>query len=112
MTAAVSSQAAQHLLMLVLGILYMAGVTSVYRKYLDLYESGGFCKVTEQDRQLLLDLGNRCGFTNGYYQKQNGRDMVTFVKPSHQKQNDSLHEHVRSKYLDLVSASFLLANIS
>ncbi len=90
---------------------YAAGVTSVYRKYLDLYESGGFCKVTEQDRQLLLDLGNRCGFTNGYYQKQNGRDMVTFVKPSHQKQNDSLHEHVRSKYLDTENKEKIKGNL-
>ncbi len=79
---------------------YAAGVTSIYRKYLDLYESGSFCQVTEQDRQSLLDLGNRCGFTKGYYQKRNGRDMITFVKPSHEKRNDSLQKRVRSLYVD------------
>ncbi len=66
---------------------YVAGVTHIYRKYLDLYEKDphGDYSVSSEDYQMLLDLGNRSGFTDGYYKKHNGRDMVTFLKPSHEK---------------------------
>lgn len=59
---------------------YAAGVVSVYRKYMDRYlsygEEGYF--VSEQDQKKLFDLGNRSGFTDGYYQRWNGPEMVTF----------------------------------
>ena len=79
---------------------YAAGVTSIYRKYIDRYESGKDCQVTEQDYQTLLDFGNRCGFTEGYYKKHNGTEMVTFQKPSHEKQNEALHRKIRETYLE------------
>lgn len=66
---------------------YAAGVTGIYRKYLDLYEADpqGNYQVDAGDYQRLLDLGSRCGFTDGYYKRQNGKEMVTFAKPSHEK---------------------------
>ena len=43
---------------------YAAGVTSIYRKYLDLYEeSPEDYKVEAADMERLLCLGNRNGFT-------------------------------------------------
>ena len=71
---------------------YAAGVTSIYRKYLDLYEAnpGQRYHVSPADYQQLLDLGNRCGFTDGYYKRHNGREMVTFHKPSHEKNHGQL----------------------
>ncbi len=66
---------------------YAAGVVEIYRKYIDLYlEKGenGF-SVKKDDEQRLLELGNRCGFTEGYYKKHNGADMITFEQPSHKK---------------------------
>ncbi len=41
------------------------------------------CGLTSYDNKGLLALGNRSGFTNGYYHKRNGSDMVTFEKPSY-----------------------------
>lgn len=66
---------------------YAAGVTAIYRKYLDIYERNPSrpYRVSDEDYQRLLDLGNRCGFTDGYYRRRNGREMVTFQKPSHEK---------------------------
>lgn len=66
---------------------YAAGVTEIYRKYLDIYEENPSqpYQVNAEDYQRLLDLGNRCGFTDGYYHRRNGRKMVTFQKPSHEK---------------------------
>lgn len=73
---------------------YAAGVTKIYRKYLDqlaLNPSQEY-KVKEADREQLLNLGNRCGFTDGYYTRNNGKDMITFTKPSHEKGKRSLEE--------------------
>ena len=60
---------------------YTAGVTKVYRKYLDLlFEKGpDSYKVEERDRQYLLDLFNRGGSCTGYYQMQNGPGMMAFT---------------------------------
>lgn len=97
---------------------YAAGVVSVYREYADRYlhelnEARG-CgmpetearatararyRVDKSDRTKLLDMGNRSGFTDGYYYKNNGRDMITFGKPNHAKTNESLQEEIRERYV-------------
>lgn len=64
---------------------YMAGVTAIYRKYIDLYlEKGreGYV-IDEQDRRDLMDLYNRGGFHAGYYTKHNGKDMMALKRPNH-----------------------------
>ncbi len=52
---------------------YTAGVTAMYRKYLDiLLEKGSDSYyVEEKDKKFLLDLFNRGGSCTGYYQMQN-----------------------------------------
>ncbi|MCD7865175.1 MAG: U32 family peptidase [Clostridiales bacterium] len=63
---------------------YAAGVTQIYRKYLDLYESSpDQFRVENEDYRYLLALGNRNGFTRGYYEMRNGRPMVTLTDSSH-----------------------------
>lgn len=64
---------------------YAAGVTSIYRKYIDRYMSGGDARPSIQDYQRLLDTGNRSGFTSGYFMQRNGADMVTLEHPAHEK---------------------------
>lgn len=64
---------------------YVALVTAIYRKYVNLYlEKGrqGFC-VTEKDKQDLMDLYNRGGFHEGYYHTKNGPSMVSVNRPNH-----------------------------
>ena len=59
-------------------------MTSIYRKYLDLYEeSPEDYKVEAADMERLLCLGNRNGFTKGYYEMRNGRSMMTLTDSSH-----------------------------
>ena len=68
---------------------YAAGVVKLYRKYIDLFgENKQDVKISKQDEALLFNLGNRCGFTSGYYEKQNGTDMITMKKPSYEKQQN------------------------
>lgn len=68
---------------------YAAGVTSIYRKYLDLYEKDpGHYTVSGEDWQYLLDLGNRSGFTEGYYKKRNDRSVMSLVSSAHKSNTD------------------------
>ena len=64
---------------------YVALVTAMYRKYVDLYlEKGkrGFF-VDPKDREKLMDLYNRGGSHGGYYFTKNGRDMLSLTRPNH-----------------------------
>ena len=55
---------------------YTAGVVSVYRKYLDKLEAGETYRVKGEDRQLLFELFNRGDFTDGYFRRHNGAEMI------------------------------------
>lgn len=73
---------------------YAAGVVSIYRRYVDQYlEKGreGY-HVSEKDRQTLLDLGNRSGFTDGYLAGHVGREMMSFAEGSHRKEQSEILE--------------------
>lgn len=64
---------------------YVAAVTSIYRKYVDLYlEKGksGF-QVEKKDKDILMDLYNRGGFHSGYYKMYNGKEMLSLTRPNH-----------------------------
>lgn len=65
---------------------YVAGVVSVYRRYLDKYLEYGKNAVKPHERDLisLSDLYNRGGFSKGYYPGKKDRDMVSLTKPNHQ----------------------------
>ena len=64
---------------------YVAAVTSIYRKYLDLYLEKGRknYRVDKKDKDILLDLYNRGGFNQGYYTKHNGKEMLSLDRPNH-----------------------------
>ena len=92
---------------------YTAGVVRVYRKYLDYYlEYGGDkYRVDPKDYGELQALYNRGGFSRGYYQVHNGRDMISLTRPSHfeekgkkamqEKQRyEALLQEIRKEYLD------------
>ena len=76
---------------------YAAGVVSVYRKYMDRYLSYGKegYLVSKEDKQKLFDFGNRSGFTDGYYLRHNGKEMITFDRPGHTKGGEKLQEQIR-----------------
>ena len=64
---------------------YVAAVTSMYRKYTDLYQKNGKerFRVSPEDREMLMDLYNRGGSHTGYYKEHNGRDMLALDRPNH-----------------------------
>lgn len=56
---------------------YVAVVTFMYRKYLDLWQEKGSYKVSEEDLQTLKQIFNRGGFTKGYFYGNPGKDLMS-----------------------------------
>lgn len=82
---------------------YTAGVVSIYRKYADRYLDHGRegYHVEPEDRKMLLDLFDRGGFTSGYYEEHNGRDMVALKeKPEFREGNQKLFDYLDRAYVE------------
>lgn len=79
---------------------YAAGVVSIYRKYMDSYLDGNRIPVEKKDIRALLELGNRGGFTNGYYYHHNDSDMLSGESASHNKSEGVLQDNIRREYVD------------
>ena len=79
---------------------YAAGVVSIYRKYMDSYLDGSRIPVEKKDIRALLELGNRGGFTNGYYYHHNDSDMLSGESASHNKSEGILQDNIRREYVD------------
>jgi putative protease len=61
---------------------YVAGVVSIYRKYIDMYyENAENYKVEIRDIRILEQLFNRGGFTDGYFNEYSGSDMMSSQRP-------------------------------
>ena len=85
---------------------YAAGVTAIYRKYIDLYISGN-AKLTKDNRlivekadmEMLKNLYIRSERQDGYYFKHNGAEMVSLKSPSYSGSDDAVLEKVKTNYL-------------
>lgn len=81
---------------------YAAGVTAIYRKYMDLYQSGRLDSffIQKRDHQKLLETGSRSGFTDGYYYSHNSPAMISLLRPSHKKTTDAYLQSVHTQYME------------
>ena len=61
---------------------YVATVTRIYRKYLDLAISGQSFIIDEQDKKDLLQVFNRGGFSNGHLGNTPNRNLIYKEKPN------------------------------
>lgn len=81
---------------------YAAGVTAIYRKYIDMYyENGseGF-QVSKEDMENLSKLYIRSDIQDGYYFRQNGKEMITPGKPSYIGSDENYLEQIRYAYIE------------
>ncbi len=76
---------------------YVAGVTGIYRRYLDRVHEGKY-RVAAEDLKELLTLYTRSGNCSGYYKEYNGRDMITLGKPSYESADDDTMAASFAKY--------------
>ncbi len=81
---------------------YAAGVTAIYRKYIDLYYEKGAAAyaVKEEDLKQLSSLYIRTGIQEGYYFRHNGAEMVTLDSPAYTGSDEHLLSAIRKKYID------------
>ena len=85
---------------------YAAGVVRIYRKYIDCYLKDGKEKyrVDEADRRELLRLFNRDGFSGGYYEQHNGKNMMALsdrpAKDAEKKAYEELIGRLRASYVE------------
>lgn len=80
---------------------YVAGVTAVYRKYMDLYEQAPKdWKVLEADMALLSGLYVRGGLSGGYLDRHNGKEMVSLQKPGYAGASKEVLDEIRRTYLE------------
>lgn len=81
---------------------YAAGVTSIYRRYIDEFYKNPHkeFKVAKKDLEKLSKLYIRSKRQNGYYHKHNDRDMVTLESPAYSGSDDALLADIRKSYLE------------
>ena len=79
---------------------YAAGVTSIYRKYIDRYASNPDAfHVAKEDRSFLEKLYTRSEQHSGYYTMHNSREMITVGKPNYNQVDDTILTDLRNQYL-------------
>ncbi len=66
---------------------YVESVTRFYRKYMDIYAQDGpeGFHVSKEDLKKLQNAYMRRGYTDGYFKRQNGREMISFARPEKEK---------------------------
>ena len=62
---------------------YVGLVTSIYRKYIDLANSNRPYTVEHEDREKLMQIFNRGGFSTGYLKGKLGKEMMYKHRPNH-----------------------------
>lgn len=83
---------------------YTAGVVSIYRKYMDRYmESGGKNRsIEKKDIQNLEELFRKRGYSKGFYEQHNGRNMMALTAPENEKK-----ESERSIFMDSLYDTYI-----
>lgn len=80
---------------------YVAGVTAMYRKYIDRYHGDAEnWKVEEEDLFLLSHLYVRSEVGGGYYEQHNGKEMITLNKPGYSACPEEILQEIRCRYLE------------
>jgi len=81
---------------------YAAGVTAIYRKYIDLKKKNPKQKLNfhKKDLEELSKLYIRSERQDGYYFKQNGADMITLDSPAYSGSDEALLKKIREKYIE------------
>lgn len=80
---------------------YAAGVTALYRKYIDAYydNPNKALTITDKDKEILEHLYIRSQLHDGYLMKHNGKEMVTLDAPNYNGVDDEVLADINQKYL-------------
>ncbi len=89
---------------------YAAGVTAIYRKYINRYYEGTFDKIEQEDIEFIKNLYLRTHISEGYYHIHNSREMLCIDSPSYNGTDDQILNSVNESYISKKPA--LKINIS
>lgn len=79
---------------------YAAGVSAIYRKYIDLYyKDKENYAVSEEDMNILQSLYIRSEIGDGYYKRHNGREMITLDSPAYSAADEKLLAAMEEQYI-------------
>ena len=84
---------------------YAAGVTALYRKYIDYYvkwDAEGRkkpWKIDAEDMRCLRSLYLRMDLSTGYYYKRNGKELLTIGKPGYAGTDEEVLAQIEKEYL-------------
>ncbi len=79
---------------------YSAFVTKTYRKYIDKYiNDHKDLSVADEDLDDLKHMYLRSRIGEGYFHKNNGKDMITVDSPAYNGNDEALMESVRQEYI-------------
>ncbi|MBQ4416650.1 MAG: U32 family peptidase [Butyrivibrio sp.] len=79
---------------------YAAGVTAVYRKYIDRYFADpASYRVDRDDLQRLRGLYQRTEIADGYYTRHNAPSLITYGLPGYAKTDETLLAQIGETYL-------------
>lgn len=82
---------------------YAAGVTAVYRKYIDMYYNDKESyHVAKEDLERLRALYIRSEIGEGYYHRHNGKDMITLSSPAYLPTDEKILEDINDMYVNPV----------
>lgn len=89
---------------------YVASVVRIYRKYIDKYLAGGTYEVAQEDKEELLSVFNRGGFSKGYYFQKSGQDMVSLQSPRNRglKIGKVISYHAKTKIATILPTKTLV----
>lgn len=80
---------------------YAAGVTAVYRKYIDRYlQEPETYQMENEDFNFLSSLYIRTEIGEGYYHRQNGREMLTLDSPAYLGSDERVLFEIRKTYIE------------
>ena len=93
---------------------YSAGVTAIYRKYIDRYFEKGAAaySVDPDDMNTLRHLYVRNQLQDGYYNRPNGADMISGDKPGYSGNDENITAMIRQKYLGGSTKKSLSAEVT
>lgn len=80
---------------------YVAGVTAMYRKYIDLYLENPekAYRIDPKDEQMIRKLYIRSDICDGYYHRHNDKSMVTLKEPGYSGSSPEVLKDIREQYI-------------
>ncbi len=95
---------------------YVAGTTAIYRKYIDRFYDWdakgrpGSWRIDAEDLEELNQLYIRSDLCTGYYERRNGRELVTMHAPGYRGADAGLLDRIRDQYLEKDRKARVLAS--